>query len=87
MLLVIFADEIIWYFLVVFAFSSSPAQAAYRRAKRSIDRGFGALLGLFGLRLLANLRALLACGLGAAPARPPALGVDVVVVAADAVGQ
>jgi threonine/homoserine/homoserine lactone efflux protein len=59
-LLVIFADEIVWYSLVVFAFSSSPAQAAYGRAKRWIDRGFGTLLGLFGLRLLANLRALLA---------------------------
>ena len=59
-LLVIFADEIVWYSLVVFAFSSSPAQVAYGRAKRWIDRGFGTLLGLFGLRLLANLRALLA---------------------------
>jgi threonine efflux protein len=59
-LAVIFADEIVWYSLVAVAFSSRPAQAAYGRAKRWIDRGFGALLGLFGLRLLANLRALLA---------------------------
>ena len=59
-LAVIFADELVWYSLVVLAFSSRPAQAAYIRAKRWIDRGFGTLLGLFGLRLLANLRLLLA---------------------------
>jgi RhtB (resistance to homoserine/threonine) family protein len=59
-LAVIFVDEIVWYNLVVLAFSSRPAQTAYGRAKRWIDRSFGALLGLFGLRLIANLRLLLA---------------------------
>jgi threonine efflux protein len=59
-LVVVALDEIAWYSLVALAFSSRPAQAAYGRAKRWIDRGFGALLGLFGLRLLWNLRALAA---------------------------
>ncbi len=54
---VIFLDEIVWYSLVVLAFSSRPARAAYARAKRWIDRSFGALLGVFGLKLLSNLRA------------------------------
>jgi threonine efflux protein len=59
-LLVVAFDEIAWYSVIALAFSSRPAQAAYGRAKRWIDRGFGALLGLFGLRLLWNLRALAA---------------------------
>jgi len=57
-LVVVALDEIAWYSLVALAFSSRPAQAAYGRAKRWIDRGFGALLGIFGLKLLWNLRAL-----------------------------
>jgi len=57
---VIAIDEIVWYSLVALAFSSRPAQAAYGRAKRWIDRAFGAFLALFGLRLLWNLRLLAA---------------------------
>jgi len=54
---IIAVDEILWYSLVALIFSSRPAQAAYARAKRWIDRGFGALLGAFGIKLLWNLRA------------------------------
>jgi threonine efflux protein len=59
-LAVIAVDEMVWYTIVALAFSSRPAQAAYGRAKRWIDRAFGAFLALFGLRLLWNLRLLLA---------------------------
>jgi threonine efflux protein len=55
---VIAIDEVVWYSLVALVFSSRPAQAAYGRAKRWIDRAFGAFLALFGLRLLWSLRAL-----------------------------
>jgi threonine efflux protein len=55
---VIAVDEMVWYTFVALAFSSRPAQAAYGRAKRWIDRAFGAFLALFGLRLLWSLRAL-----------------------------
>jgi RhtB (resistance to homoserine/threonine) family protein len=57
---VIAIDEVVWYSLVALAFSSRPAQAAYGRAKRWIDRAFGAFLALFGIRLLWNLRLLAA---------------------------
>ncbi len=57
---VVALDEVVWYSLVALAFSSRPAQAAYGRAKRWIDRAFGAFLALFGLRLLWNLRLLAA---------------------------
>ena len=59
-LAVIALDEVAWYTVVALAFSTRPAQAAYGRAKRWIDRAFGALLALFGLRLLWSLRALAA---------------------------
>ncbi len=57
-LAVIAIDEIVWYSLVALVFSSRPAQAAYGKAKRWIDRAFGTFLALFGLRLLWSLRAL-----------------------------
>ena len=57
---VIAVDEMVWYTIVALAFSSRPARAAYGRAKRWIDRAFGAFLTLFGLRLLWNLRLVLA---------------------------
>jgi threonine efflux protein len=59
-LAVIAIDEIVWYSLVALAFSSRPAQVAYGKAKRWIDRAFGTFLALFGLRLLWNLRLLAA---------------------------
>lgn len=49
-------DEVVWYSIVALVFSSTPAQAAYGRAKRWIDRAFGAFLAVFGLRLLWSLR-------------------------------
>jgi len=49
-------DEVAWYSLVALVFSSAPAQAAYGRAKRWIDRAFGGFLALIGLRLLWSLR-------------------------------
>jgi RhtB (resistance to homoserine/threonine) family protein len=49
-------DEVVWYSIVALVFSSGPAQAAYGRAKRWIDRAFGTFLALFGLRLLWSLR-------------------------------
>jgi threonine efflux protein len=49
---------VVWYSLVALAFSSRPAQTAYGRAKRWIDRAFGAFLALFGIKLLWNLRLL-----------------------------
>jgi threonine efflux protein len=55
---VIAIDEVVWYSLVALAFSSRPAQTAYGRAKRWIDRAFGAFLALFGIKLLWNLRLL-----------------------------
>ena len=57
---IIAIDEMGWYTIVALAFSSRPARAAYGRAKRWIDRAFGAFLTLFGLRLLWNLRLVLA---------------------------
>lgn len=59
-LAVIAIDEIVWYSLVALVFSSRPAQAAYGKAKRWIDRAFGAFLAMFGIRLLWNLRLLAA---------------------------
>lgn len=47
-------DEVCWYSIVALAFSTRPAQAAYGRAKRWIDRAFGTFLALFGARLLAT---------------------------------
>jgi threonine efflux protein len=55
-LAVVAIDEVVWYSIVALAFSTRPAQAAYGRAKRCIDRAFGAFLALFGLRLLWSLR-------------------------------
>src|SRR5262249_13390298 len=59
-LVVVALAETAWHSLVALALPPPPAQAAYGRAKRWTARGFGALLGLFGLKLLWNLRALAA---------------------------
>jgi RhtB (resistance to homoserine/threonine) family protein len=45
-------NEILWYALVAFTFSTRPVQAFYRRAKAFIDRLMGSLMGFFGIRLL-----------------------------------
>ncbi len=55
-LVIVAANESGWYALVALLFSSRPAQTAYRRAKRWIDRATGAVMMVFGLRLILNAR-------------------------------
>jgi threonine/homoserine/homoserine lactone efflux protein len=55
-LVIVAANESIWYGLVALLFSSRPAQTVYRRAKRWIDRATGAVMMIFGLRLMLNAR-------------------------------
>jgi threonine efflux protein len=55
-LLIVAANESWWFALVALLFSSRPAQAAYRRARRWIDRATGAVMMIFGLRLILNAR-------------------------------
>ncbi len=50
-LLAVFINETIWYIIVAGIFSRAPARAAYIRAKAWIDRGFGTLIALFGLKI------------------------------------
>lgn len=54
LLAVIFVDETLWYALVARVFSLARARAAYGRAKAWVDRGFGGLIGAFGLRIAAS---------------------------------
>jgi threonine/homoserine/homoserine lactone efflux protein len=54
LLAVIFVDETLWYALVARIFSLARARAAYGRAKAWVDRGFGGLIGAFGLRIAAS---------------------------------
>lgn len=55
-LVIVAANEIGWYIVVALLFSSRAAQAAYRRAKSWIDRVTGAVMLLFGLRLILGAR-------------------------------
>ena len=55
-LIVVAVNESGWYATVALLFSSRPAQAAYRRAKRWIDRATGAVMMIFGLRLILTAR-------------------------------
>jgi threonine efflux protein len=55
-LVIVAANEIGWYAVVALLFSSRAAQAGYRRAKRWIDRVTGAVLMVFGLRLVFGAR-------------------------------
>lgn len=55
-LVIVAANETGWYVLVALLFSSRAAQAAYRRAKRWIDRVTGAVMMIFGLRLILGVR-------------------------------
>jgi RhtB (resistance to homoserine/threonine) family protein len=55
-LIVVAVNESGWYATVALLFSSRPAQAAYRRAKRWIDRATGAVMMIFGLRLIQSAR-------------------------------
>ena len=55
-LFIVAANEIGWYVAVALLFSSRAAQATYRRAKRWIDRVTGAVMMIFGLRLILGVR-------------------------------
>jgi RhtB (resistance to homoserine/threonine) family protein len=55
-LLIVAANESWWFALVALLFSSRPAQAAYRRARRWIDRATGAVMVIFGFRLILGAR-------------------------------
>jgi threonine/homoserine/homoserine lactone efflux protein len=51
LLLVILVDETLWYSLVARVFSLDRARLAYGRAKAAVDRVFGGLIALFGLKI------------------------------------
>jgi threonine efflux protein len=55
-LFIVAANEIGWYVAVALLFSSRAAQTTYRRAKRWIDRVTGAVMMIFGLRLILGVR-------------------------------
>ncbi|WP_407493524.1 LysE family translocator [Pseudooceanicola sp. MF1-13] len=48
---VIFLNECLWYIVVARLFSLSHPRAIYIRAKTWIDRAFGTLLAVFGLKI------------------------------------
>ncbi len=48
---VIFLNETLWYILVARLFSLSRPRSLYLRAKAWIDRCFGTLMGIFGLKI------------------------------------
>ncbi|SHH18704.1 LysE family translocator [Marivita hallyeonensis] len=51
LLAIIFANETLWYILVARIFSFQHARSAYGRLKTGIDRAFGGLIALFGVRI------------------------------------
>ena len=48
---IIFVNETLWYVLVARVFSLPKARAQYTRLKTAIDRAFGGLIALFGLKI------------------------------------
>ena len=56
-LVIVGLNESVWYSLVALAFSSRPVQSVYRRGKRWIERVLGTAMLLFGIRLIADVRA------------------------------
>ena len=52
--LLIFTIETSWYAVVAVLFSAERPRAAYLRSKRWIDRLAGTVMGLLGLRLIAE---------------------------------
>ena len=50
-LLAVFVNETLWYLVVARLFSLPRPRAAYARGKAWIDRGFGTLLALLGLKI------------------------------------
>ncbi len=53
-LLAVFTNETLWYIIVARVFSLPRAQHAYTQAKTWIDRAFGTLIALFGLKIAAT---------------------------------
>jgi len=53
-LLLVLAIGCVWYSLVVFAFTTGPIAAGYRRAKTTIERACGVLMVGFGVQLAAS---------------------------------
>lgn len=51
LLAIIFTNETLWYVIVARVFSLPRARSAYARMKAAIDRTFGAVLALLGLRI------------------------------------
>jgi len=49
---IVMVDEFAWYALVALTFSAGRAQSFYRRARATIDRITGVVLGGLGLRLV-----------------------------------
>ena len=47
----VFVNETLWYVIVARVFSMPKARGAYVRAKAWIDRSFGTLIALFGLKI------------------------------------
>lgn len=54
LILVVFLNEALWNLLVVRVFSLEPARKGYLRLKATLDRTFGGLLALLGLKLAAT---------------------------------
>ena len=48
---VVFINETLWYVLMARVFSAPRARAGYMRAKVWIDRSFGTLIAIFGLKI------------------------------------
>ena len=51
LLAIIFTNETLWYILVARLFSIPHARSVYARLKTAIDRAFGGLIALFGVRI------------------------------------
>ena len=51
LLLVVFLNEALWNVIVARIFSLEPARLAYVRLKTALERTFGALLALLGIKL------------------------------------
>ncbi|MCC1492694.1 LysE family translocator [Cognatishimia sp. F0-27] len=50
-LLIVFANETLWYLLVARVFSHPRARSVYGRIKATLDRVFGTLIALFGVKI------------------------------------
>ena len=53
-LLLVLCNESIWYGSLALCFGNSVVQRRYRRVKASLERIFGALLLVFGVKLVWN---------------------------------